>query len=384
MKKPALDDGQKDAILKMKPGCILNGDVGSGKSRTALAYYYGNFSTLPLYIITTAKKRDSKEWEEECEPWKIIPIVDSWNNIKKYSDLTGAFVIFDEDRVTGSGTWARTFIKISKHNKWIILSATPGDTWSDYWSVFVANGFYKNKTEFEREHVVWNRFTKFPQIDRYVHTKKLHDERRSILVKLKDPRTTKKKDITIWVDYDRDQIRKVYKTRMNPYTLKPIKNASEFCYTLRRIINDNNKRILEVINLLQEHPKIIVFYNFTYELEKLRNMCKEINYPYSEWNGQKHQPILDEDRWIYLCQYTAAAEGWNCIETDTMVFYSQTYSYKALKQSKGRIDRRNTPYQMLYYYFLQTHSAIDNSICKALMEKKNFNERNFTRGMFIE
>ena len=77
---------QVEAVNKMHNGCILNGGVGSGKSRTALYYYFkeqgGRFDsklfTFPknsksLYIITTAKKRDSLEWEKELALFLLYP-----------------------------------------------------------------------------------------------------------------------------------------------------------------------------------------------------------------------------------------------------------------------------------------------------------------------
>ena len=164
-----LRDYQLDAVRRMKNGCILCGGVGSGKSRTALAYYYlcedgeiGTDEYVPmgdppkdLYIITTARKRDTCEWEGELSPFLLSPnhevnlysnkvVIDSWNNIQKYAEVQNAFFIFDEQRVVGTGAWVKAFLRITKANRWILLSATPGDTWQDYIPVFIANGFYKN------------------------------------------------------------------------------------------------------------------------------------------------------------------------------------------------------------------------------------------------
>lgn len=208
--KVSMRDYQVEAVNKMKNGCILNGGVGTGKSRTSLAYFYklhgGELNTeyyvkmknpRDLYIITTARKRDLLEWDDELLPFNmntnpklsIYPdqtvIVDSWNNIKKYSNVIGAFFIFDEQRVVGSGAWVKAFLKIAKRNKWILLSATPGDTWTDYIPVFVANGFYKNKSEFLREHAVYARYAKFPKIEKFIGTDRLTYLRRSILVDMR-------------------------------------------------------------------------------------------------------------------------------------------------------------------------------------------------------
>ena len=390
---------QIDAVKKMKKGCILCGGVGSGKSRTALAYYYicqgGELDTpdyvmmknpKDLYIITTARKRDTLEWELEMAPFifnayeGLKVTVDSWNNIKKYTDVKDAFFIFDEQRVVGSGQWVKSFLKISRNeNFWILLSATPGDTWLDYIPVFVANGFYKNRTEFLNEHVMYRRFAKFPQVDRYLGTRRLERLRNSILVNMDFNRPTVQHHEDIWVEYDRQGYRDICRHRWNPWENEPIQNASGFCQCLRKLVNLDESRFTMLLEILEKHPKAIIFYNYDYELDLLRGI-NDYFYPsleIAEWNGHKHQEIPDGDRWVYLVQYNAGAEGWNCIKTDTIIFYSQNYSYKVMVQASGRIDRMNTPYTDLYFYHLKSRSSIDLAISKALREKKKFNETRF-------
>lgn len=381
-----LDSYQIDAVNRMRNGCILCGGVGSGKSRTALEYYRQDYEKqgkkMPLTIITTAKKRDSGEWQEECEPFGIPftgeLVVDSWNNISKYIADVGRFFIFDEQRVVGSGQWVKSFLKIVRANHWILLSATPGDTWKDYIPVFIANGFYKNRTEFAREHIVYSQFTTFPKIDRYLQTQKLMRLRDQILVNMDYEKKTESQHNDIWVEYDAAFYKQVMKSQWNPWANEPIDSAGELCYTLRRICNGDKSRLTALKNVLEEHPKAIIFYNFDYELEMLRAFCESEGLKYTEWNGHKHEEVPEGEQWVYLVQYTAGAEGWNCITTDTVIFYSQNYSYKVLVQASGRIDRRNTPYDILYYYHFKSHSGIDLAIGRALREKKQFNEQKFT------
>lgn len=397
-----LRDYQIDAIRKMKNGCILCGGVGSGKSRTALAYYYllegGKLSTdeyVPmddppknLYIITTARKRDTLEWEAEMIPFLLSTkkednlysnkvVVDSWNNITKYTDVKNSFFIFDEQRVVGKGVWVKSFLQITKKNQWILLSATPGDTWSDYIPIFIANGFYKNRSEFSREHIVYSRFAKFPKVDRYLNTGKLIRLRDKILVDMDFKRETIAHHEDLYVKYDISKYKDVIRNRWDIYNNKPIQNASGLCYTLRRIVNSDDSRVVLLLELLEKHPKAIIFYNFDYELEILKNIGYFEDVEIAEWNGHKHQPIPTGKRWIYLVQYTAGAEGWNCVKTNTIIFFSQNYSYKVMQQAAGRIDRLNTPFRDLYYYHLKSRSGIDLAISKALKEKRKFNERKF-------
>ena len=400
-----LYDYQIDAVKRMKNGCILNGGVGSGKSRTALAYYYlrngGDPASLcgdnyipmddppkDLYIITTARKRDTLEWDGDMGPFLLSThtdvslysnkvVVDSWNNITKYKEVTGAFFIFDEDRVTGSGVWVKSFLKIAKSNEWIILSATPGDTWEDYIPVFLANGFYKNKSEFIREHIVYSRFSKFPKVDRYLNTGRLIRLRNNILIDMDFHRDTIPHHEDIYVSYDISAYKDICRNRWNPWEDKPIENASEFCYSLRRIVNTDEARQVALLQIIEEHPKAIIFYNFDYELDILKKLYYGEDFEIAEWNGHKHQEVPKGDKWVYLVQYAAGNEGWNCVRTDTIIFYSQNYSYKVMTQAAGRIDRLNTPYKDLYYYHIKSRSGIDLAISKALKNKKKFNERKF-------
>lgn len=407
-----MDEGQLKALSQIRNGNILCGGVGSGKSRTGLAYYYckvcggiinGKDKGLKqdlvpmlwpknLYIITTAKKRDKREWEDELNPFllssdpalsyygdKVKVVVDSWNNIRKYVDVSDAFFIFDEQRVVGYGAWSKAFIHIAKQNQWIFLSATPGDCWMDYLSIFIANGFFKNKRDFERRHVIYNRYSKYPQVDRYVDDILLQKLRDSILVNIEYDKPTERHQETILVEYDRETYKKLMRDRWNIEEDRPIESISELSYLLRKVVNSDQTRIDQTVWIANEHPRLIIFYNFDYELDILKHAPWIEGTVIREWNGHRHEEIPDvpTERWIYLVQYAAGAEGWNCISTDSMLFYSQSYSYKMTEQAMGRIDRRNTPFRDLYYYRFKTHAPIDVAIARALKRKKNFNESTF-------
>ena len=246
--------------------------------------------------------------------------------------------------------------------------------------MFVANGFYKNRTEFIREHVVYSRFTKYPKIDRYLNTGRLIRLRNRILVDMDFKRQTIPHHEDVYCSYDILTYKSIGKDRWNPYKNEPIVNASELCYTWRKLVNSDESRQTALLDICADHPRVIVFYNFDYELDILKSLVY-INdgdaMDIAEWNGHKHQEIPNTDKWVYLVQYTAGCEGWNCIRTDTIVFYSQNYSYKVLEQARGRIDRMNTPYINLYYYHLKSRSSIDLAISRALKNKKNFNEMRF-------
>lgn len=372
---------QLSAVKQLKTGSILCGGVGSGKTLTALAYYLfaRGEKIKDLFVITTAAKRDTGDWKEEALVLGIKEIViDSWNNIKKYINIKGSFFIFDEQRVVGSGVWVRSFLKITKENSWILLSATPGDTWMDYVPVFIANGFYKNRTEFIRRHVVYNTFTKYPKIDRYVDTDRLNRLKESITVTMDYKKPTTSHHINVFVEFDKNLFDSVYLDRWNPFLNKPIKDVGEFCHIMRKVVNSDHSRIQAVLGLAIKHKKIIVFYNFNYELEMLKTLKDFGQFEIAEYNGHKHEQVPTSEKWIYLVQYISGSEGWNCVETNTIVFYSQNYSYRAMTQAAGRIDRLNTPYSNLYYYTILSKSIIDKAISEALSKKKDFNIKVFS------
>ena len=404
-----LKQHQREAVNKLQNGNILCGGTGTGKSLTALAYYITKvcggrinspdqvpyisiFEPVDLYIITTARKRDEMDWEKEMvnfllyppnPNWNINVTIDSWNNIGKYTNVKNAFFIFDEQRVVGKGEWVKSFYRITLKNQWILLSATPGDNWEDYIPVFIANGFYRTRTEFMQRHAVFNQYTKYPKVDKYIETRRLERLRSEILVLMHYDKKTHPHRNYISVEYNRPQFKRIWKERWNIYEEEPIKNISELCYTMRRSVNSDPSRLQAISKIIKDgHNKVIIFYNFDYELEILRKYAADNNFIFAEWNGHQHDMVPVGDQWLYLVQYTAGAEGWNCITTNTIIFYSLNYSYKITVQSEGRVDRLNTPYSDLYYYYLISNSPIDLGIRKALQQKKKFNEKSFIKSKF--
>lgn len=397
---------QIQAVRQLQNGSILAGGVGSGKTLTSLAWYLTSVCNAAsfkkggslakkkvkgsptLYVITTAKKRDSLEWEEEaarlglstdpaCSFTGSSIVVDSWNNIGKYSDREHAVFFFDEQRASGSGRWVKEFLKITRKNTWLLLSATPGDVWMDYLPVFMAHGFFRTRTEFMEDHVIFDRFAKYPKVKRYIGEAKLQRLRRSILVEMPVERHTTRERETVYCDYDRDLYKWVVKNRMDPWTEEPLRDAGGVCRILRKVVSDNDWRSEQAKRILSSNARVIVFYNYNYELDRILAVTESLGLPTAQWNGHRHDAIPAESRWVYICQYTSAAEGWNCTSTDTVLFWSLNYSWRVTEQCEGRIDRLNTPYSRLKYYFLESHSSIDEAVRRSLSSKKVFNERAF-------
>lgn len=372
---------QLDALKRIKSGSILNGGVGSGKTLTSLVFYKENFKDRKLYVITTAKKRDTGDWEEDAFKAGVeITKVDSWNNIVNYISVHNAFFIFDEQRVVGYSSWGKAFIRIAKKNKWILLTATPGDTWMDYMTVFIANGFYNNKTDFVDKHVEFDQWVKYPKIKKYHNVGILMRNRNSILIPMKFERETTRHRRYIKSSYNGTLYSKIMNERWNIFEDKPIESGPELMSCIRKLVACDEDRQFNAKFLMDVHDKLIIFYNFNYERDILINLANELNREYAEWNGHHHDAIPNTDRWLYIVQYTAGAEGWNCISTNTIMFYSLNYSYKITEQAEGRIDRLNTKFKDLEYYFLTSDSQIDKDIFKAIKTKKRFNESAWLKG----
>ena len=392
--KPKLYPHQADAVEKLGKGKILYGGVGTGKTITSLAYYVKREAPKNIYVITTAKKRDSMDWQEDAAKLGIgterngtlhgTLTVDSWNNIPKYIDIQNSFFIFDEQRLVGGGSWVKAFYKIAANNRWILLSATPGDVWMDYVPVFVANGLYKNQTQFKLEHVVYAPRSPYPKILRYLDERTLEKHRNMLLVEMPYFSHTQRHVQFTDVDYDLELLKKVWKDRWNPYEDQPITDIGELFRLGRRVLAEDPARLEFIREQLVEHPKIVIYYNFNYELAILRELYHDEGVEVGEWNGSRKTAIPDSDSWVYLVQYTAGAEGWNCQETDTMIFYSMSYSYKTFEQSQGRIDRLDTPFTDLYYYVLKTDTSLENGILDILGKKQNFNENAFVKEVGFE
>lgn len=403
---------QQDAVDRMHNGCLLNTGTGSGKSFMSILYYWtkvcdgvytdDEFKPMknprPLLIITTPKKRDEKEWDKDLAPfllssddnlnsWSDVAkvTIDSWNNIKKYVNYIGHFVIFDENCLASWGTWTKSFLKIAKKNRWILLTATSGDSWTDWLPVFIANGYFKNKTEFRNNHVEYNPYTRYPSIKAYHNVGKLIKYRNEIVVKVKVPHDAIQIHKDILCEYDSDAEKMCLRKRWNPFEDRPLRDATEMAVVMRRIAFSDVSRIETVYKLhTEKHPRIIIFYDYNFELDALIEMCEEYGFNYAQWNGHKHESIPDTNHWLYLVQYTAGNSAWNCTTCSTMIFFNNNYSYKKMTQAAGRIDRMNTPFKELYYYHLTSNSFIDKRIKSSLKQKKDFNEMREFRRYFKE
>lgn len=373
-----LRPAQRDAVDRMHDGCVLLGRTGSGKTMTALGYWLKVHAQQDLYVVTTPAKRDAMEWEgDSAKLGQYLPPerVVSWNKIKDFEYLESAFVVFDEQRVSGSGKWVKSFLKIAKRNDWILLSATPGDVWIDWLPLFIANGFYRTRTQFTDRHVIWDPHTRYPRIKRYIEEDRLERCQEAICVYLASPNPISRMVHDELVSYDSRKYAEVTRKRWNPFEVRPMMDAGELCRVQRRIVLENVCREEALERLLKGHPRALVFYSYNYELEAIKAVCERLGRSYGQRNGHRHDPVpVSKEPWVYIVQYQSA-DAWNCISTNIAILYSLPYSWRQQEQAMGRIDRMNTPFDELHYYRLMTDSTIDNAILACLDRKETFNER---------
>lgn len=396
---------QQEAVDKLQSGMILVANTGAGKSRTGIYWYFkengGAFinddyqpmkDPKDLYIITTANKRDTHDWDRELSLYLLSTdpevnyyhnkvVVNSWQQIAKYKDISDAYFLFDEDHLTGSGAWVKTFLRIAQHNKWIILTATPGDKYEDYGPVFVANGYFRSIYEFKQKHLVYDYRPGWPRFVKCIGTTRLDRLKQRIIVRMNYEHDAEVHEKDILCEFDKELYKVVVKRRWDPYRNAPIENASQFCYCLRKITNLDESRIEACKQIVNEKNRVIIFYNHDPELELLKSVYWGKDISVAELNGHAHEAIPSTPKWVYLVNYAAGAEAWECTKTDTVIFYSLNYSYKTMVQAAGRIDRRNTPFSDLYYYRLKSRAPIDLAIEKCLKEKKTFNENTFAQAL---
>ena len=197
--------------------------------------------------------------------------------------------------------------------------------------------------------------------------------RRQILVPMVYKKVTERKRQLIYSEYNTDNYHKIMKERWNIFEDKPIENASELLQIIRKTVATDPDRKLNAKIMMDAHDRLIIFYNYNYERDVLIEIAEELGKEYFEWNGHAHEDIPDQEQWLYFVQYTAGAEGWNCISTNVIMFYSVNYSFRYMEQAEGRIDRINTPYNVLEYYYLTSHSQIEKDILSTVNRKKNFN-----------
>ena len=141
----------------------------------------------------------------------------------------------------------------------------------------------------------------------------------------------------------------------------------------------SNAKIEAFRELLQStNDRLIVFYNFTAELEELEAACNDAERPFSLINGSCKR--LDEyekyEDSVTLIQYRAGSKGLNLQKANKTVYFSPTESVDDWMQSQKRTHRIGQP-KPCFYWILMCKDSIEEHIYAALQRGTDFTDALF-------
>lgn len=127
--------------------------------------------------------------------------------------------------------------------------------------------------------------------------------------------------------------------------------------------------------------RLIVFYNFTEELNQLKLFVK--NRPISIVNGEFRdlEAYEKESDSVTFIQYQAGATGLNLQKSNHIAFFTLPLSSGLFEQAKKRIHRIGQEKTCFYYYFLCNHS-VEINILNALKQKKDYTDKLFSKDFY--
>lgn len=141
----------------------------------------------------------------------------------------------------------------------------------------------------------------------------------------------------------------------------------------------NSNKTTKLRDLLEStNDRVIVFYNFKEELEKIEDMCIRMERPISVVNGQNKdlKAYENESNSITLIQYQAGAMGLNLQKSNKIIYFSLPLSSELFEQSKKRIHRIGQKKSCMYYYLI-TENTIEEKIFEVLSMRKDFTNKLF-------
>lgn len=402
-----LYDFQKDAVAHLLTGrhFIISG-VGSGKTAMALTWaaeqcrQTGKHKVL---VVTTASKVRTGDFEKEDKIWtddseKREMAVISWHKLKAWVEqnwkgLDEWVVIFDEaQRSKGYSTgMGKAFLKITKQNPdWAGFTGTPGDTWADYISYFVATNQTRNKTAYLHEFANVQTYKGYPEIvgwrneDRlkamWAHISYAPDT--SIVAQ----QLPKEQYRTITLPKPR-AYSKTLKTRLNEQG-EFLDTAGAMVAELRRLCFTKDKQQWVADFVEGVESGVVMFYNYIATGDKLAEICeKALGKSGRVWriDGKHHEIPTAETigaKDVVLCQWQSGSEALNFQFLHYWVGVELCYSNSMLQQAMGRIRRIGQEHPMSFYRLL-TDGTIEQDIAEALKNKKEFSEKVWCLGKGI-
>lgn len=141
----------------------------------------------------------------------------------------------------------------------------------------------------------------------------------------------------------------------------------------------NSNKIGALKDILEStEDRVIIFYNFTAELDQMKKVCKELKKPISIINGKvKDLKNYDsKDNSVTLVQYQAGAMGLNLQKSNKVIYYSLPLASELFEQSKKRTHRIGQT-RTCFYYYLITKGSLEEEILNTLKMRKDYTDQLF-------
>lgn len=390
---------QKKVIDKADSSWLFALGTGTGKTILSIHHYLKHYNGESLLIIAPAQKVLEGGWDREVQRVANFYNIQIQYDVMSYGVLAkkwnlykGWFVIFDEchyvkNPTSQRGKAALNLTRISTN--FSLLSATPSSNgWADTINYMLMFNFYRNKTQFIKEHAIHE--TKFfgqKQIKVIADWKdqdKLKMLYQSISTKLSkddclDLPPLIFEDVYFKVSKEYEIIRKkrVLETENGPIAYDTVMKLQ---HGLRFYANQKDK--LSYTEMLAEstNENIVIFYYYQQEKDDLVKVLAKNKKIYEVSGKVNHLP--SRDQWdelkntVTLVQYQAGAAGIELQYCNLVIFYTPTFSFQDYDQALGRAYRNGQTKKVTVYRYI-TKKSVEEHVYRSLAEKKDFTESLF-------
>lgn len=417
--KKLFDYQQKIVDNELKPSSALFMEPGTGKTVTSLALFKKSKQTKILVICILSKLQDwQDDLKSECNIDAIILnkgtkknteillenksnahiinfesvwrckeilkrvdkdtyiIVDESHKIKSVKSNIGKFMqklkIKTKYKCILTGTpQSRGYIDYFNQLSFIDMITVPFKTFNDTFCVY----------EIEQ----YNGFP-FKKLIGYKNTKELDKIINENCVFFK--RDIKNKQIPKEIDIKFDKPKKyAFFKRVRIYEDFVADNASKLFVNLRKMCSGNidkyevDKQKIQWLEDFCENLnfRLVIFYNFNFEKDKIIELMKKLKIPYSQFNGavKDLSNFNKYENGVVLCQYQSASLGLNdLVKSNVCILYSPSLNYTDYTQSKKRIDRIGQTKKPLFYN-LYCKDTIEEKILETIKKGQDFDNKMF-------
>jgi len=373
--------------------------------------YYGQYFTYDL----TKKKEFVKfiDYPFSLFPKSIIGVINydlAWRR-KELLQLKDFTLMLDESSLIQNEQSKRSkfILKLQPKNV-ILLSGTPtGGKYETLWSQMHLLGWNISKEMYYNHYIDyhWDEANGFPLrvIDGYKNVERLKRKMRAYgchFLKTEDCIDLPEQiDQTIRVPvtkeyqiFKKDRILKIPYSQIEPghkdgtyLELVGDTTLTKLLYE-RQLCGQYNQDKLKAFQDLVESTsdRLIVFYNFTAELEAMQDILLDEDFEdyskrFSVVNGKLKalKNYENKNNSITFIQYQAGAMGLNLQKANRIIYFTPPLSSELFEQSKKRIHRINQT-KTCFYYYLTCKGSVEEKIYKTLAMRRDFTEALFEEG----